>query len=96
MLEQRIQALELGSHYEATKQAVQEVERQHLETLRHIRAALLNNNNDGGVSSSSKELEQLQKENEALKKKNAKLEYRVHHMAACMEELYEKHKQFRA
>ena len=87
MLEKRIQALEVGSQYEATKQAVQNVERQHLETLRQIKTALLN---EAGGTSSSNELQQLQKENDELKRKNAKLEYRVQHMASCMEELYEK------
>ncbi|GAX22921.1 hypothetical protein FisN_24Lh210 [Fistulifera solaris] len=92
MLEKRIQALEVGSQYESTKQAVQNAEKQHLETLRQIKAALLNETG----SSSSKEVERLMKENEELKKKNAKLEYRVNHMATCMEELYERNKQLRA
>jgi uncharacterized coiled-coil DUF342 family protein len=93
MLEKRIQALEVGSQYESTKQVVQNVEKQHLETLRQIKAALLN---EAGSSSSNKQVERLMKENEELKKKNAKLEYRVNHMATCMEELYERNKQLRA
>lgn len=95
MLEKRIKALEIGSQYESTKQAVQSAEKQHLETLRKIKDAILTEQVVGGVSS-SKELERLKKENEELKKKNAKLEYRVKHMASSMEELYGRNKQLRA
>lgn len=92
-LEKRIKALEVGSQYESTKLAVQTVEKEHLEILRKIKAAILAGQGASGNTSSSKELENLKKENEELKKKNAKLEYRVKHMVSSMEELYEQKKQ---
>lgn len=96
MLEKRIVALEVGSEYESAKRAVQNVEKQHLETLRTIRAAIVAEQAGGITSSSSslsKDLESLKKENEELKRKNAKLEYRVKHMVSSMEELYERNQQ---
>ena len=86
-LEKRVQALESGAKFEATKEEVQKVEQEYLLKLREIRAALTAG---GNVTSSAttKELEALRKENEELKKQNTKLEYRVNHMVHSMETLY--------
>lgn len=88
-LEERIQALELGATYEATKAAVQKVEQEYLEKLREIRAAIVNEKG-GNVTSAAtaKELEALRAENKELKQKNKKLEYRVNHVVKSMESLY--------
>jgi hypothetical protein len=106
-LEKRIGALEKGAAYDATKTAVQQVEAECLMKLREIRAALVAEaaaaataNGSGApgaagvaaAAASSKELQQLQTENDELKRKIAKLEYRVQHMVVSMEELYAKNK----
>ena len=89
-LEQRVADLEAGKQYEATKSAVEKVEEEFLVQLRDIRAAIVS----GGQTSTvdNKELEALRAENKALKERNDKLEYRVKHMVASMEELYAKSK----
>lgn len=102
-LEKRIEALEKGAAFDATKTAVHQVEAECLMKLREIRTALVaeaaNTNGAAGaggsvvaVAASSKELQQLQTENDALKRKIAKLEYRVEHMVSSMEDLYNKNK----
>lgn len=85
-LTSRVQALEVAKEYDATKAAVQKVEAEFLEKLREIRASMA----DGSGGATSKEVEALQAENGALKKKNSKLEYRIQHMLTTMEELYQK------
>lgn len=84
-LEKRIVSLEVGKNYDATKEAVQKVEKEFLVKLREIRSAL---QEEGTTSANSKELEALKQENEQLKKRNTKLEYRVQHVVATMEEMY--------
>lgn len=91
-LEQRIQALEVGAKYDATKAAVQAVENEYLLKLREIRAAVTAEAASGGSGASSKEVEALRAENEMLQKKNAKLDYRVLHLVLELEALYDKHK----
>jgi cell division GTPase FtsZ len=89
-LEKRIQALEAGAQYEATRAAVQKVEQEFLIKLREMRAAIVAE--QGGATASgaaAKELEALRAENVALKKRTEKLEYRVSHMLSSMETLYE-------
>jgi phosphoketolase len=94
----RIQALEVGAQYDATKSEVQKVEQEFLLKLREIRAAITAEAQAGGTSSvavaagSNKELEALRAENELLKKKNAKLEFRVVHVVDEMMVLYDAHK----
>jgi len=90
-LEERLQALEIGKQYDATKEAVQKVEQEFLIKLREIRAAIAA---DGGGSSAAatKELEALKKENEELKKQNDKMKYRIEHMKTDMEEMFQKTK----
>jgi predicted nucleic acid-binding Zn-ribbon protein len=84
-LKQRIAALEVGQSYEATKEAVQKVEYEFLVKLREIRSAL---RSQGSSLANSKEMEALRLENEQLKRRNAKLEYRVQHVVANLEKLY--------
>jgi len=91
-LEERIQALEVGAVYQATKDEVQRVEADCLEKLRGIRAALEAEGAGAGSSSLAKELELVKAENEALKQKNAKLQYRVKHVVDELEKLYNENK----
>ena len=99
-LEKRIVALEAGHQYDANQAAIEKIEMKHLQTLRDIRTALLNEQGTHpnvstatGVSATNGDpaiMESLQKENEALKKKMIKLEYRIQHLVSNMEMLYEK------
>ena len=98
-LEQRIVALETGNQYDANKAAIEEIEMKHLQTLREIRTALLNEQSSivnasisvqSATNGDHSVLESLQNENEALKKKMVKLEYRIHHLVSNMESLHEK------
>jgi uncharacterized coiled-coil protein SlyX len=101
-LENRIAALEKGAAFDATKTAVQQVEAECLMKLREIRAALVAEAStsgaaatgavSGAAATSSKELQQLQNENAELKRKMAKLEYRVQHVVSEMDKMYEKYK----
>jgi len=86
-LENRIKALEEGKTYDATKEAVQKVEQECLVKLREIKAAIEAERNGGGATVQSAELDALKAENEALKKANAKLEYRVNHVVSNLEAL---------
>jgi hypothetical protein len=96
-LEQRIVSLETGAQYDVNKAAIERIEMDHLEQLREIRTALLREregtstnttilNGDGNSAA----MEALQKENDLLKKKMIKLEYRIQHLVSNMEVLYEK------
>lgn len=83
--------MESGAQFEATKAAVQQVEEEFLIKLRDIRTAILAEQERSAASSVLKsELETLRAENEELKKKNAKLEYRVGHVVASMEMLFKR------
>jgi hypothetical protein len=94
-LVRRVEALELGAAYKATKEEVEKVEEEFLRKLRAIREALAAGSTCAGaaavdsLSTSSKELEALRAENEALKRRNAKLEYRVQHVVGEMTRLYD-------
>lgn len=92
-MENRLKALEVGAQYEATQKDVKAVEEEFLGKLQEIQAAMVKEKETGAAGASSKEVEALKEENKLLKKKNAKLEYRVKHMLANMEELYQKAKQ---
>jgi hypothetical protein len=100
-IEKRIQALEVGEKFDATKSEVQKVEQEFLLKLREIRAAITAEAQAGAGGASSlvagagatKELEALRAENELLKKKNAKLEYRVQHVVNELVVIYDKQKQ---
>lgn len=84
-LEQRVNALEIGKQYDITKDAVRKVEEEYLMKFRELKASLEQESMNGGDSSSTKELEELRNENQLLKQKNTKLEYRVQHMVSNME-----------
>lgn len=92
-LEKRIDALEVGATYDATKAEVQKVEKEFLVKLREIRSAI--DSAEGGIAvsaTSNAEVEKLKAESKALKDRNAKLEYRIKHMLAEMERMYERRK----
>jgi hypothetical protein len=101
-IEKRIQALEVGAQYDATKSEVQKVEQEFLLKLREIRAAITAEaqagSAGGGTSSlaavagATKELEALRAENELLKKQNKKLEYRVEHVVNELMVVHDEHK----
>ena len=87
----------MGVKVDATRDEVRKVQMEHLEQLRAIRAAML----EGGTGTTagaaaaafrgggggSKEWEALQAENQLLKLKNQKQEYRIQHLIATVEEL---------
>jgi hypothetical protein len=97
-LEQRIASLEVGATYDASKEAIEKVEMEFLIKLREIRATLLleqqscaTDGSSASLSSNNKTImESLQQENDMLKKKTTKLEYRIQHLVANMEEMYER------
>ena len=92
-MEQRIEALEVGAKFDATQEDVKKVEKEFLTKLQDIRTTMDQEKAAGGTAVSSKELQDLKTENEALKKENARLQYRVGHLVKNMEELYTKSKQ---
>ena len=79
----------MGASFDATQAEVKNVESEFLTKLQDIREAMMVQGNGGG-GASSKEMQALQAENEALKKLNAKLDYRVRHMLKTMNDLYDK------
>lgn len=85
-LQKRVEALEVGSTFDATQAAVQESQMDMLVKLRDIRQAM---EQSGGLAS-SKEMEALRQENAALKQKVAKQEYRIQHLVDAVEELVAK------
>ena len=91
-METRIKALEVGATFEATQKDVKAVESDCLAKLQAIREVMVKGDNGGGAGggASSKELQALQVENDVLKQKNAKLEYRVRHLVEALEDLYGK------
>lgn len=87
-LTKRIEQLETGATFDATQDAVREVQMDMLEKLRAIRSSLA----ESASGASSKELEVLQIENQALQKKNDKQAYRIEHLVKSVETLLEKQK----
>ena len=87
----------MGVKFDATRDEVRKVQMEHLEQLRAIRAAML----EGGTGTTAaaaaaaafrgggggKEWEALQAENQLLKLKNQKQEYRIQHLIGTVEEL---------
>ena len=88
-LTKRVEGLETGATFDATQEAVRQVQMEMLEKMRAVRSALVAGSNGGA---SSKELEELLAENAALKKQNAKQAYRIEHLVRSVEELLEKTK----
>jgi len=90
-LKERIELLETSQKFEADQEAVQSVQMEMLTKLREIRAEMVVVDGSGsGVATSSSEMEALRAENEALKKINAKHEYRIKHLVRSLEELLAK------
>ena len=87
-MEKRIAALEMGKSYDATKAAVEEIEKEFLIKFRDLKVALVDNPKGTASGSSSKELEALRAENALLKTRVQKLEYRVQHCVESMEQMY--------
>jgi FtsZ-binding cell division protein ZapB len=85
-LQKRVEALEVGSTFDASQAAVQEAQMDMLTKLRDIRQAM----EQSGGSASSKEMEALRQENAALKQKVAKQQYRIQHLVDAVEELVAK------
>jgi FtsZ-binding cell division protein ZapB len=65
------------------------VEKEFLDKLKQIRAALVTAKTEGTNDTNSRE---LQAENEALKAKNVKLAYRVQHCVRNIEELMDENR----
>lgn len=86
-LEARVKALEEGAVFNATQEAVREREAEFLAQLREIKEAVAEERKQGGGGASSEEVKSLKQENELLKAKLAKSEYRVRHLIAGMEDL---------
>jgi len=95
-LEERIKALEVGATYDATQTQIKQVELEFLEKLRDIRSAIANAEQGAVRVSDDRVVKTLQQENKALKERNAKLEYRIKHVVAEMERLYEEKKSLHA
>ena len=87
-LEARVKALEDGSKFNATQDAIRKREEEFLKTLEEIKATMAQEAASGGAS--SEEMEALKKENQALKAKLAKNEYRIRHLIEGMETMLAK------
>mmetsp|Transcript_4178 Transcript_4178/g.6519 ORF Transcript_4178/g.6519 Transcript_4178/m.6519 type:complete len:95 (+) Transcript_4178:156-440(+) len=85
----RVEALEQGAKYDATKIEVDRVQMECLDQLRNIRKAMVESS---GAAASSKEMEALREENAALKKQALKQEYRIEHLVSTVEKLLEERK----
>lgn len=78
----------MGVQFDATRDDVRRIQMEHLEQLRAIRAAMLDQGTSSSSSSlSNKELAALHAENEVLKRKNQKQEYRIQHLISTIEGL---------
>jgi hypothetical protein len=78
--------LEDGVKFDATQAAVRQREEEFLATLQEIKDTMAKEAAAAtGGGASSEEMEALKKENEALKAKLAKSEYRIRHLIEGME-----------
>ncbi len=82
--------MELAKKFDATQEAVKEVQIDMLTKLRDIRKAMCESSS---AVTSNKEMEALQKENEKLKLQNVKQAYRVEHLVRSVKELQSKLKE---
>ena len=89
-LEARIKDLENTQSFKASQDAIQQEQMEMLITLRKIRDALMNGDSNVSSAQDVKEMEALRKENEELKKKNSKNEYRIKHLIRSIEEYQNK------
>ena len=80
--------MEKSLSFQATQNAIKEEQMKMLTTLRNIREAMVNNNSSSGLNAmNAKEIEALKKENDDLKKKLEKKDYRIKHLVRAVEEL---------
>ena len=93
----RVEALEIATKFDATREEIRRIQMQHLEQLRSIRVALVQSSEQGSTLSSTttmhisnKEMEALTAENAALKLKTDKQAYRIQHLVATVEDLLTK------
>jgi hypothetical protein len=91
--------LEEGNKFNVTQDAIRKREEEFLVTLREMKESILKDKqaeNAGGnnnvASSSSNELVSLREENDRLKAKMTKQEYRISHLVTGMEKLFEQQK----
>ena len=84
-LEARVKALEDGATFDATKDAIRKREEEMLSTLQGIKDTMMKEAASGGAS--SEEVEASKKENEALKAKLRKADYRISHLVEGMEKM---------
>ena len=90
-LERRVQALEEGVKFDITQAAIREREEEFLFTLRSIKDQMAKEGQEGtgGIVTSNAAVATLQNENETLRAKIAKQEYRIRHLVTGMEKLLE-------
>jgi hypothetical protein len=85
--------LEDGAQFQATQAAIREREVEFLDQLKKIKETMAkeqqkqSGSGTGGSGASSEEVKALQEENQTLKARLAKNEYRVRHLIEGMEEL---------
>jgi alpha-L-arabinofuranosidase len=84
---QRVEALEKGASFDATKKEVDRVRMECLEQLRTIRKAVSESKGD---AASAKELEALRAENATLQRLTKKQTYRIQHLVTTVDDLLEK------
>ena len=92
--------MEEGNKFNVTQDAIRKREEEFLITLREMKESILKDkqaeiaggNNNPGSSSSSNELVSLREENDRLKAKMTKQEYRISHLVTGMEKLFEQQK----
>lgn len=88
-IQSRAAFVESAKLFEADGDAIKKEQAAMLQTLRSIRAALV----DGDVEAvSTKAMDDLQKENEKMKLQNKKQRYRIEHLVANMEAILSKDK----
>lgn len=76
-LAQRISSIEEGKQFDVDKDAIRELKIEMLTKLRALREAF---KGDADLNTSSKEVDRLRLENEELRKKLERNEYRINHL----------------
>ena len=79
-LDRRLKDLELSKSHTDASAILRKERAETLITLRKILDAMKSESEAGGGGASNKEIDTLRKENEALKKINAKQQYRIEHL----------------
>mmetsp|Transcript_50718 Transcript_50718/g.99144 ORF Transcript_50718/g.99144 Transcript_50718/m.99144 type:complete len:104 (+) Transcript_50718:52-363(+) len=89
-LTERVAAVEKSASHAATTTAVREEQARMLIRLRGIREAMLTSAADGSGVTGGKDVRKLREENDDLKKKCQKYEYRIMHLVRNLEAAMEK------